>query len=138
MLCQFLAIQQSESVIHIHIATLFYISFPFMSLQSTEFPVLHSQFLLVTYFINNSVYIVSPNLPIHLTLPPHLGNLEFSFYLCESISPLQISSSLPFFQILHISSITFVFLFLTYLALYDSLQVRPHLCKWHCSILFYG
>ena len=36
MLCQFLAVQQSESVIHMHISTLFQISFPFRSPQSTE------------------------------------------------------------------------------------------------------
>ena len=34
------AVQQSESVIHIHIAPLLYISFPFRSLKSIEFPVL--------------------------------------------------------------------------------------------------
>ena len=30
------ALQQSESAIHIHLPTLFWISFPFKSLQSTE------------------------------------------------------------------------------------------------------
>ena len=33
-------VHYSESVIHIHISTLFYILFPYRPLQSTEFPVL--------------------------------------------------------------------------------------------------
>ena len=47
------AVQQSESVTRIHIAPLPWLSFPFRSLQNTEFPVLYSRFPLVVYFIHS-------------------------------------------------------------------------------------
>ena len=79
------AVQQSESVIHIHISTLFQILFPYRSLQSIEqsslsytegsffFPSLFiylfilSRFLLVIYFIHISVYM---SIPISQFIPP--------------------------------------------------------------------
>ena len=63
------ALQQRESAIHIRISPHFWISFPFRSPQSTEFPVLYSRFSLVTYFIHsiNSVYM---SVPISHFIPP--------------------------------------------------------------------
>ena len=46
---------------------------------------------------------VDPNLPVRPTPLFPLGNCKFVFYICRSISPLQISSSVPFLQIPHIS-----------------------------------
>ena len=71
MLCQFLAVQQSESVIRIHISPLFQISFPFRSPQSTEQSSLYytvgSHQLI--YFIHNSVYM---SIPISQFIPAPL------------------------------------------------------------------
>ena len=52
---------------HIYISPLFCISFPFRSSQSTEFPVLHSRFSPVIYFIHSSVYMSTP---ISQFIPP--------------------------------------------------------------------
>ena len=49
----FYAVQWSESDIHIHISPLFWISFPFRSPQSTEFPERSSRFSSVIYFIHS-------------------------------------------------------------------------------------
>ena len=61
--------QQSESVIHMHISTLFQIIFPYRSLQRIAFPVPYSRFLLVIYFIYTSVYM---SVPISQFIPSHL------------------------------------------------------------------
>ena len=49
----------SVSAVCIHISLLFWISFPFRSPQSTQFPVQHGRFSLVIYFAHsiNSVYV---------------------------------------------------------------------------------
>ena len=47
-------VQQSDSVIHIHVSILFQILFPFRLLQNIE----QSRSLLVIYFKYNSVYLV--------------------------------------------------------------------------------
>ena len=52
---------------HIYISPLFCISFPFRSSKSTEFPVLHSRFSPVIYFIHSSVYM---SIPISQFIPP--------------------------------------------------------------------
>ena len=45
---------------------------------------------------------VNPNLPIHPSPTSPLGIHTFVLYVCVSISALQASSSVPFFQIPHI------------------------------------
>ena len=77
-------VQQSESVIHIHISTLFFfqIVFPYRPLHSIEFPVLYSRFLLVNLFYIQQCVYVSPSLPIYA--PP--CNRKFVFYICSSTS----------------------------------------------------
>ena len=79
------AVQWSESAICMHISPLFWISFPFRSPQSTEFPVLYSRFSLVIHFIHSSVYM---SIPISQFIPPHLcplGVHTFVLYVCVSI-----------------------------------------------------
>ena len=49
------AVQQSESIIHIHIPPLFQISFPFRLPQSTESTVLYNKFASVIYFIHSRI-----------------------------------------------------------------------------------
>ena len=56
------------------------------------------------FYMQQCIY-VSPNLPIHATPSPPLGNYKFVSYLYDSISALQLSSSVPFVQIPHISNI---------------------------------
>ena len=54
-------VQKSESVMHIHIPTLFWILFPYRKLEyGVEFPVIYSRFLLVIYFIYSSGYMGFP------------------------------------------------------------------------------
>ena len=48
---------QGSPVIHVRIPILFWILFPYRSLQSFEFPVLYSRSLLVIYFIYSGVYV---------------------------------------------------------------------------------
>ena len=97
MLCQFLAVQQNESVIHIHISPLFWISFPLRSPQSTEQSSLcytvGSHQLSILYIVS-IVYISqsqSPNLS-HPT-PFLLGIHTFVLYVCVSISVNNIEQS---------------------------------------------
>ena len=74
------AIKQYESVTrvyvhtHIYIYPLVWISFPFRSPQSTEFPVLQNRFsgVSILYIV---VYNVNPNLPVH---PPS----PFGMHVC--------------------------------------------------------
>ena len=72
-------VQQSDSVIHIHVSILFQILCPFKLLQNTEqFPVLYDRSLLVIYFKYSSVYMSISNsqfIPPPATLPP--GNYKF-------------------------------------------------------------
>ena len=66
-------VQQSHSVIHIHIFILFQILFSYRLSQNTEFPVLYSRPVLLIHLIYSSVYVyVNPNLPIYPSppLPP--------------------------------------------------------------------
>ena len=53
-MCWFPLYHKSESVMHTHISPLFWVSFPFRSPESTEFPELHSRFSLVIYFIHST------------------------------------------------------------------------------------
>lgn len=70
----------------------FWISFPFVSPQSTEFPALYSRFSFIFYFIhsiNNISIYVNPRLTIHPTPPSPLVSIRlFStsvslFHLCK-------------------------------------------------------
>ena len=91
--------------------------------------------VLISYlFYTQQCINVNPNLPVH----PTLGNHKFVLYICDSISALQISSSVPFFYIPHISDIINLFFSLTCFTLYDNLQVHPCLCKWHYFVPLYG
>ena len=75
-------VQQSESVIHIHISTVFYILFPYRPLEYwVEFPVLYIRSLLVICFIYCSVYM---SIPISHFVPlPHLppGNPSYALWV---------------------------------------------------------
>ena len=92
------AVQQRESVIHIHMSTLFQIIFQYRSLQSIEQSSLcytvDSYQLFILYIVVCICQSQSPNLCL-----PHfpVGNHKFVFYTCDSISVLQISSFVPFF-----------------------------------------
>ena len=94
------AVQQSESAIYIHLSSLFWISCPFRSPESIEFPVLYSWFSLVIYFIRslNSIYM---SISTSQFLPPGpfpLGVCIFVLHICVSTSALQIGSCVPFFR----------------------------------------
>ena len=68
-------VQNSESVIHIHISILFSfldsIPMEVITEYQAEFPVLYSRSLLVIYFIYSSVYMSLP-VPQSITSPPFL------------------------------------------------------------------
>ena len=61
------------------------------------------QQVLISYlfYIQQCVYL-NPNLPIYPSPPLTPGNSKFVFYICNSISVLQISSFVPLFYIPHI------------------------------------
>ena len=77
---------------------LFWISFPFRSPQSTvEYPALYSRFSLIVYFIY-SVNWVYASIPVSQFIPPpFFGIQKLVLYICDSISALQISLSVPVF-----------------------------------------
>ena len=67
-------VQQSDSVIHIHVSILFQILFPFRLLQNMEQSSLcYTVSLLVIYFKYSSVYMSIPN--SHFISSPHLSPL---------------------------------------------------------------
>ena len=103
-----------------------------------ESPVLYGRFSLVTCFMYSFVYMP---IPVFQFIPPlfsPLGVRIFVFYTCDSISTLQISSSVPFFQIPHrcINKPYLFFSFLTYFTLNDSLWVHSKLANGTISFLF--
>ena len=64
------------------------------------------QWVLISYlFYTQQCIYVNPSLPIYCTPPSPLGIHTFVLYVCVSISALQISLSVPFFQIPHTSDI---------------------------------
>ena len=81
-------VQQTESVIHIHISTLFQILFPYRSLQSTELSSLcytvGSYQLSILYKVVCICQSQSPN----VSHPLHPLVTTFVFYICNSISLL--------------------------------------------------
>ena len=80
------AIQQSDSITHIHNSILFQILFPCRPSQTIEFSVLESRshWLIISYTM---VYICqSQTLNPSIPLPPvHFGNHKFVFEVCESV-----------------------------------------------------
>ena len=117
------------------------ILFPYRPLQSTEQSSLcyavGSYHRLVIYFIHNSVYMSIPVSQIHPPLPHLVSIHPFSMPLSVSISALQVNSSVLFFQVPYIRDIIrFVFLFLIYFTLYDSLWVPLRLCNLHKFVPF--
>ena len=108
MLCQF-QVYSKVNQPYVYIYLLFFqILFPYRQLQSTE---QSSLCYTVGPYQLSILYIVvcicqsqSPNLSF-LPFPP--DNHNFVFYICNSISILQISSFVPFFQIPHISDILY-------------------------------
>ena len=84
---------------------------------------------------------INPKLLIYPSPSPFLfGNHKFVFYVCKSVSVLQISPLVFFFffVIPHASDIIGCCFCLTYFIQYDHLQVHSCCCKWHYFILFYG
>ena len=82
-------VQQSESVIRIHISPLFWISFPFRSPQSTEQSFLcYTMFSLAIYFIHsmNGVHVSIPvpnsSHPAFTLGYPHICSLCLCLYFC--------------------------------------------------------
>ena len=86
------AVQQSESALCTHTSPHFWISFPFGSPQSSESSSL-------CYAVGSRQL---PVLYISQFIPSPLAIHTLVLYVCVSISALQISSSIPFFQIPHI------------------------------------
>ena len=66
------AVQQSESVMHIHVFTLFQIIFPYKLLKNIEQRSLsyNSRFLLLFYFVYSSVYVSIPVPSLSPTVSP--------------------------------------------------------------------
>ena len=65
-------------------------------------------FVSYLFYIQQCAY-VNPNLPIYpSTQPFSFGNYKFAFEVYESVSTLQTSSSVSFFQIPHISHIRYL------------------------------
>ena len=95
MLHQFLAVQQSESVMHVRISPPFWTSFPLRPPLNRVLCAIRWVLPIQLFYTQQSVC-VSPNLPILSTLPSPLGDHKFVLYMCDSIFALQISSSVPF------------------------------------------
>ena len=76
------SVQQNESIIHIHVSTLLESFFPVYVITEhwVEFPVLHSRFLLLIYFIYNSVCILIPISPFIPPLPLVTISLKNTFF----------------------------------------------------------
>ena len=93
-----------QGIFRMHAFPLFWTPFEFRSPQSTEWGSLRytvgSPRVPILYVDQQHGY-VNPSLPV-LPTPRPLGVHIFVFYVCVSISALQIRSSIPFFQIPHI------------------------------------
>lgn len=92
------AVQQSDTVICIHIPVLFRILFPYRLSQNIEFPVLYRSSLTIhsTY---NGVHRPIPNPQCISSSPPFpFGDHNFVFKVCESVFVLYMSSFISFFR----------------------------------------
>ena len=77
------------------------------------------------------------NLPHHFTYPPITlpsGNHSFVFYVCASV--LLCSFLFEFLGSTYSWNHMIVFLCPTYFTWHNTLQVRPHCCRWLNFILF--
>ena len=96
-------VQQNESCVHI--SPLFWISFPFRSLQCIKQSSLCdrvcSRLLSINMQYQYCIW-VNPNIRIPPTPPFPLGIHTFVLCVCVSISAFQIGSPIPFFQIQYI------------------------------------
>ena len=144
MVCQFLLynkVNQLYIYIYPQFSSLLHLlpTLPIPPLQmvtkhQAELPVLCGCFPLAIYFTFGSIYQSCNSLTLsQLTLL--LPRVHKSIlYICIIIPVLPLGSSEPFF-VLFLGSLymcqntVFVFLFLTYFTLYDSLQVHPPHCK---------
>ena len=80
-----LGVQQSGSVIQMHIPNLFKdFFFPYRALQSIDFPALHNSTLLVSD-INSSMYM---SIPVSQFIPPTLSPSNFEFVFFTSVTLL--------------------------------------------------
>ena len=106
MLCQFLLYSRVNQL-YVYLYPLFF-GFPSHlghHRSLSRVPCAIQQALISYLFYTQQSIYVSPNLPIRPTPPSPVGNHKFVLYICDSISALQISSSVPFYQIPHISDI---------------------------------
>ena len=140
MLCQF-HVYSKVIHLHIYIYPLFFLKMPFLyrTLQSFEQSSLcymaGSYKLSILYIVMYICQLQSPSLPL-----PSLssGNCKFVFYICDSISVLQINSSVFLFKDSTLKQYHMMFVFLSDFTRYDNLQVYPCCCIWNHFVLFYG
>ena len=88
-------------LLYVYIFIFFQIPFHHRFLQD----VLYSRSLLFISFMHSSMYMLIPHIShiLPITIPSDKHN--FVFYVCESISVLEISSFILFFSISHVSDI---------------------------------
>ena len=85
---------------------------------------LYSRSFLAIYFTYSNMH-VNPNLPIYPSPPLPPGNHKFVFYICDSISVLQISFLVQFFYIPHINKTPMYYLIASRVRSLGSVQVGP-------------
>ena len=143
MLCQFLLhnkMIQLYIYIYPHISSLLRIppTLPIPPLQvvtkyQADLPVLCGCFPSAIYFTLGSICKSMPLshfIPAYPSPPRVLKSILY--IVCIFIPVLPLGSSKHFLDSIYTCQHTvFIFLFLTYFTLYDSLQVHPCCCKWH-------
>ena len=133
------AVQPRESAIHIHIFPLFFLDFLPIWITTelqVEFPVLYNKFSLFIYFIHSSVYVNicmyvymsdkgnANAYSVYMSFPPpsppwysYICSLCLCLYFCFANKIIY-----TIFSRLHIYAlIYYIFLFLTYFTLYNTL-----------------
>ena len=90
------------------------------------------------FILSILVCICSSQTPhISLTDPPLLCKPQICSLYLQVCVCFENKSLCVLFQIPHMSYIIFIFLFLTYVAQYDDLQVHPCCCKWPCFMFLW-
>ena len=138
MLCYFSGVQQSESVIHKHMPTLFLRFFSHIDhyrvwsrvplcyiVGSYQVSILYTEMCLSS---PTSQFICPPPYPL-VTVSLFSASVTLLLF-CE------LSSFVPFFWILHTSDIIWYFLSVSDVTQYDHLWVHQCCCKWHYFVLF--